>query len=169
MGYAAYREGACRGNSAGPHSRPGCLTSCIWEEAAPHHKTSLRATEVPLWNCNGLYWKPSFDWCEVWDPSKARIQAATKTKEGRWPRVGPSCLPAGVCFRKSSLTGHGSGKYPAVRRICNPLLSQSTKKKLTFKEMMEKLVIFFLWHRSSVYFRLQGNCGPVCCPLWNHF
>lgn len=80
-----------------------------------------------------------------------------ETREGRWPRVGPNCLPADVLW-KSSLTGHGSRKYPAVKRICNRCSPSPPTNILTFKKMMEKLVLFFfLWHWNSILESILGS------------
>lgn len=88
----------------------------------------------------------------------------------------------GRCVLKElSLAGHGSGKYPAVRCICNSLLFPiPPTKSWPFKEMMDELAMllflslshplfFFLYlsilfHTiedwSSVYVRLQGKFCP---------
>lgn len=59
--------------------------SYICEEADPHHKTNWKPRRYLSKKCNGLYWKPNFDWCEVWDFIQVRIHAAMSTDKADDP------------------------------------------------------------------------------------
>lgn len=55
------------------------------EGADPHHKTDGKPRRYLSKKCNGLYWKPNFDWCEVWDFIQVRIHAAMSTDKADDP------------------------------------------------------------------------------------
>ena len=94
----------------------------------------------------------------------------------------------GRCVLKElSLAGHGSGKYPAVRCICNSLLFPiPPTKSWPFKEMMDELAMLLFLPLSHLFLSFsffsiplkiealsmlgsEANSAPPLLTVSNHF
>lgn len=79
---------AWRGNGASPWSVPICLV-CVLHACGKRQPHIVKPPWKPLRYLskrrNGLHWKPSFDWCEVWDSIQVRIHAARRPEKADDP------------------------------------------------------------------------------------
>lgn len=130
------------------------------------------------------------EWQAVRGPVQVDVHAwLSCTQTGEMTRSLAKMFTGRCVLKESSLAGHGSGKYPAVQRICNtPLVHGSTYKNpdllkrndgeaghaldssfslsLSFFHSLPPSLSFFPYHWTPVYVRLKGKFFPPFAPCF---
>lgn len=130
------------------------------------------------------------EWQAVHGPVQVDVHAwLSCTQTGEMTRSLAKMFTGRCVLKDSSLAGHGSGKYPAVQRICNtPLVHGSTYKNPDLLKrndgeaghglnssfslclsLSPSFHLFFPYHWTPVYVRLEGKFFPPLHPVSYYF